>query len=76
MTIATWFDILLDGMQKAIDFLYAIDLGGISLGSYIIVIFIISLCFTLFLHVVNTGSVVASSRIRKIRRDKSKGDSK
>lgn len=76
MTIGTWFDILLDGMQRGVDFLYAIDIGGISLASYIIVIFITSLCFTLFLHVVNTGSVVASSRIRRSRREreKNKGD--
>ena len=56
MSINVWFDILADGMQKAIDFLFSIDLGGISLAHYILGIFIMSLCFTLFLHVVNTSS--------------------
>lgn len=40
MSIGTWFDILFDGMEHGIDWLMAIDIGGISLGDYVIVIFI------------------------------------
>ena len=77
MTIVTWFDILADGMGKAVEFLYAIDLGGISLAEYLIGIFIMSLCFTLFLHVVAIGpSFVGRAHSRSKSNRNDKGDSK
>ena len=74
MSIGTWFDILFDGMEHGIDWLMAIDIGGISLGDYVIVIFITGLLITLFLNVVNTGSIMGrrmmSRRSREERKDK------
>ena len=70
MSIGTWFDILFDGMQQGINWLMAIDIGGISLGNYIIVIFITGLLITLFLNVVNTGSVMSSRMIRNHNRSR------
>lgn len=73
MTIGTWFDILFDGMKQGIAWLMAIDIGGISLGNYIIVIFITGLLITLFLNVVNTGLIMgsnyAAARSRKESRE-------
>lgn len=70
MSIGTWFDILFDGMQRGINWLMAIDIGGISLGNYIIVIFITGLLITLFLNVVSTGSIMGSRIIRNYNRSR------
>lgn len=70
MTILDWFDILLDGIARGIDWLMSIDLGGISLGNYIVVIFVTGLLITLFLNVVNTGAVMG----RRIARRKKDGN--
>lgn len=73
MSIVNWFDILADGMRKGVEFLYAIDLGGISLAEYLIGIFIMSLCFTLFLHVVAIGpSLMGRARSRSRRESENK----
>lgn len=70
MSIMDWFDILLDGIRHGIEFFENIDIGGISLADYIVVIFITSLVITLFLNVVNTGAVVGSRAIKAHRRRK------
>lgn len=69
MTILDWFDILFDGIQHGIDFLAQVDLGGISLADYIVVIFITSLVVTLFLNVVDTGAVMSSNYLYAKRRE-------
>lgn len=70
MTIMDWFDILLDGIRRGIGFFEAIDIGGISLADYIVIIFITSLVITLFLNVVNTGAIVGSRAIKNHRNRK------
>lgn len=74
MTILDWFDILLDGIRRGIGFFEEIDIGGISLADYIVIIFITSLVITLFLNVVNTGAVVGSRAIKNHRSRKDDHD--
>lgn len=76
MTIGTWFDILFEGMKKGFDWLMAIDIGGISLGNYIIVIFITGLLITLFLNVVNTGFIMGSNMIESKNREERRAESR
>ena len=76
MSIGSWFDILFDGMQRGISWLMAIDIGGISLGNYVIVIFITGLLISLFLNVVNTGSVMGSRMVKRINRSREEGRDK
>lgn len=61
------FDLLIDGMIHAVNFLAAIPIGSITLADFLIVIFIMSLLVTVFLNVVDTGGIVATRKIYERR---------
>lgn len=67
MTILDWFDILLDGITRGFLWLAAIDIGGVSLLTYILVVFVTGLMFTLFLNVIDTGVTFGSNMVSRSR---------